>query len=88
MIEEINPNYDDYLFVDFDERKATYYLLFAKRRDIYIDEKLIVEDDCLIAYSDKSKEELAAHRSKLITSGYYKPTDLYIRPIKNLQCKK
>lgn len=83
MIREINPTYDEVLVIDPEEYKKYYYTLYAKRFDIQIDDVDILEDDCMIAYSNESQEEIVKHRNKLIEDGYYKPTELYVRVIPN-----
>jgi len=88
MIQEMNPTYDEVLMIDTDDNKKQYFTLYARRKNIVMDSLEIIEDDCMVAYSDKSNEEIILHRSKLIKSGYYKPHELYVRIIPNLTYRK
>ena len=83
----MNPTYDECLVIDIEKKVPMYYTLYAKRRDIKVNDVTLAEDDCLIAYSDFSKEEIVAHRSKLINGGYYKPIELYMRVLPNFSYK-
>jgi hypothetical protein len=88
MIFEINPIYDDVLVLDTEKHINTYYALFANRKNVIVDNTEVDEDDCLIAYSNESMEEIANHRSELVKKGYYKSIEMYIRRIPNFNFKK
>lgn len=88
MITEINPNYDDVLVIDTDDNAKRYYVLIANRKDVNVDNDMVLEDDCMIAYSNSSMDEIVNHRNKLIKSGYYKPTEVYIRELPNYRYRK
>lgn len=84
----MNPIYDDALVLNLDKNISMYYTLYAKRRNVSVNDVILDEDDCLIAYSDVSKDEIVQHRSKLIAGGYYKPIELYLRNIPNFNYKR
>jgi hypothetical protein len=87
----MNPNYDECLILDVKSNVKQYFTLYANRKNLQSSansEELIKEDDCLIAYSDKSQKEIVDHRNKLVSSGYYRPTELYIRIIPNFLFNK
>jgi len=88
MIFEINPVYDDVLVLDAEDHIRVYYALFANRKNVTVDNTDVLEDDCLIAYSNDSLEEIANHRSNLVKKGYYKSVEMYIRNIPNFNFKK
>lgn len=88
MIFEINPNYDEVIILDIDNNVPVYFALFALRRNITISDIDVLEDDCMIAYSNTSMDEIINHRCKLVNDGYHKATELYIRKVPNYTYKK
>ena len=86
----MNPVYDECLVLNIKSTIKNYYTLYARRKNLkqYNSENGPSEDDCLIAYSDKSQAEIVDHRNKLVKSGYYKPTELYIRVVPNFLYNK
>ena len=86
----MNPNYAECLILDIKSNIKKYYTLYAKRKNLPVQEsdEIIDEDDCLIAYSDKSQKEIVDHRNSLVKAGYYKPTELYVRVIPNFMYNK
>jgi len=90
MLEKINPMYTEFLVINFDQKISKFHTLYHKLHNIptgNMNDDIIQEDDCLIAYSDKPSE-IAQYRNKLISEGLYKPIELYIKTINNLKYYK
>jgi hypothetical protein len=90
MIYDMQPSYHFgiVLPVPFDNDKKYYYTLYAKRRNVIVDDQEVVEDDCMIAFSDGPKHEIINYRNKLIHDGIYRPLDLYVQKVFNSNYKR
>jgi len=89
MIYDIQPSYSFGIIlpIPFNNNKKYYYTLYARRRNVIVDEQEVIEDNCMIAYSDTSKQEVLNYRNKLIHDGIYRALDLYIQRVYNSNYK-